>query len=554
MKKIVVSLLASSLLFGAGVYAGAGLEQVKAYKNPFDISIDGKATEFNNTPLLYNNITYLPLAEMSAKLGVAVEWNAKEKKVEVKKNISIPGATGMIVTANEGGSLTFLDVATQKQKELKLMGSVHNVQVSPDGKTVWATVVPGGGHDDKIGESHEAQQGTMNMVDHSKMADQTDMNMTEMAKMMVQNGMNMADHAKIMDQNGMNMADHAKMMDEKVMAEHAAKLGVTLEKMKEVHQKMMSEMMASGNMEQMMKDGMMSDEMMKKCAELLGVPFEKVKELHESMAGSKHGHAGEFQQGESAHSTDSHGQTGGKLVVIDAASMKIIKEMNVGAHPAHVVLSTDGKYTLVTDSESNQVSIIDAKAFQKIKDVPVGNMPHGTRISADGKWAYIANMGESTVSVVDIVNQKEVKKMEVGKTPVQVGVTKDGNKLAATLNGEDALAIVDLASGKVQKVKVGDGPAQVYVDPSDKFAYVANQGTEASPSETVSKIDLATGKEIYQVKTGAGAHGVTTSADGKYVFVTNMFADTLTVLEAETGKVLADQQIGDKPNGIAFIQ
>lgn len=55
------------------------------------------------------------------------------------------------------------------------------------------------------------------------------------------------------------------------------------------------------------------------------------------------------------------------------------------------------------------------------------------------------------------------------------------------------------------------------------------------------------------MKTGAGAHGVTTSADGKYVFVTNMFADTLTILDAHTGKVLVDQKVGDIPNGITFI-
>lgn len=526
MKKIVVSILASSLLFGAGVYAGTGLDQVKAYKNPFDISIDGKAAEFGNHPLLYNNVTYLPLAEIASKLGVAVEWNEKEKKVEIKKTPFVPGATGMIVTANEGGSLTFFDVAAQKQKELKLNGSVHNVQESPDGKNVWATVVPSGGHTGNEEHGHQGQRG----------------------------GMNMEEHMKMMEQNGMKMTDHANMMDEKVMAEHASKLGVTVEKMKEVHQKMMKEMMASGNMERMMKDGVMSDEMMKKCAELLGVPIEKMKELHESMMGSEHGHAGPVQQEESTHNSDSHGEAGGKLIVIDVASMKIIKEINVGAHPAHVVLTADGKYTLVTDSESNQVSIIDAKTFQKIKDVPVGNMPHGSRISADGKWGYVANMGDSTVSVIDIVNQKEVKKIEVGKAPVQVGVTQEGKKLVAALNAEDAMAIVDLASGNVQKVKVGDGPAQVYVDSSDRFAYVANQGMAESPSDTVSKVDLATGKEIYRVKTGAGAHGVTTSADGKFVFVTNMFANTLTVLDAETGKVLANQEIGEKPNGITFIQ
>lgn len=90
------------------------------------------------------------------------------------------------MTANEGGSLTFLHVATQQQKGLELNGSIHNVQVSPDGKTVWATVVPGGGHDENKKESHK--------------------NLTD--------AMNMGDHADMMGKNGMNRGDHAKMMSQ----------------------------------------------------------------------------------------------------------------------------------------------------------------------------------------------------------------------------------------------------------------------------------------------------------------------------------------------------
>lgn len=163
-------------------------------------------------------------------------------------------------------------------------------------------------------------------------------------------------------------------------------------------------------------------------------------------------------------------------------------------------------------------------------------------------------MGGSTISVIDIAGGKEVKQIEVGKAPVQVGITKDGETLVATLNGEDALAVVDLSTGKVEKIKVGVGPAQVYIDPNDAFAYVANQGTAQSPSETVSKVDLKTGKEVYQAKTGKGAHGVTTSDDGEQVYVTNMFEDTISILDAQTGTVLSKVQAGKIPSGITFFK
>ena len=187
---------------------------------------------------------------------------------------------------------------------------------------------------------------------------------------------------------------------------------------------------------------------------------------------------------------------------------KLIKKVEVGKHPAHVVFTQDGKYVLVTNNQDNNVSVIDAKTYKLINNISVGKGPHGFRISKDNKFAYIANMGEDTVSVVDIENNKELRKIKVGKTPVTTGITSDGKTLAVTINAENSLAIVDLSTHKVEKVTVGVGPAQVYIESDDKYAFVANQGTEKSPSNTVSKIELATKKVVATVNVGKTPNGI----------------------------------------------
>ncbi|WP_310828755.1 YncE family protein [Paenibacillus pedocola] len=46
-------------------------------------------------------------------------------------------------TANEGGSISKIDAATNQVIDtIEIDGAVHNVQISPDGKTVGVTVVP----------------------------------------------------------------------------------------------------------------------------------------------------------------------------------------------------------------------------------------------------------------------------------------------------------------------------------------------------------------------------------------------------------------------------
>ncbi|SDI56855.1 hypothetical protein [Natribacillus halophilus] len=57
-------------------------------------------------------------------------------------------------TANEGG-ISKIDVSTNKVFDsIKINGTVHNVQMSPDNKMMGITIVPSGGHG-----GHEAHDG-----------------------------------------------------------------------------------------------------------------------------------------------------------------------------------------------------------------------------------------------------------------------------------------------------------------------------------------------------------------------------------------------------------
>lgn len=231
---------------------------------------------------------------------------------------------------------------------------------------------------------------------------------------------------------------------------------------------------------------------------------------------------------------------------------RVIKKVAVGNHPAHIVYTQNGKYVLVTNSEDNTVSIINAKTYKIIQTIPTGKGPHGFRISKDSKYAYIANMGEDTVSVVNLYDLKEERKIKVGKNPVTTGITSDGKTLAVTVNAENSLAIVDLVTDKIDNIQVGFGPAQVFIEPDDKFIFVANQGTKTRQSNTVSKIDLKTKTLAATIVVGKGAHGVVTDKNSKFIYVTNMFENTVSVIDNIKNEVIVTVPVGQTPNGISY--
>lgn len=227
-----------------------------------------------------------------------------------------------------------------------------------------------------------------------------------------------------------------------------------------------------------------------------------------------HGDSSDSNHDES--SEDGHDNSmrmNGKVLFFDPNTDKMLKEVEVGNHPAHIVFTEDGKYVLVTNTEDHNVSVINAEDYSFVQTIQTGKGPHGFRVSADSQFAYVAIMGEDTVSVLNLKSLKEEKKIKVGETPVTTGITSDNKTLVVSLNKENILAIVDLASGKVEKITVGNGPAQVYVQEDDQFVYVANQGTVDSPSNSLSKIDLKTKQVVATIETGKGTHGVVTSPD-----------------------------------------
>ncbi|MDO8769190.1 MAG: cytochrome D1 domain-containing protein [Burkholderiaceae bacterium] len=242
----------------------------------------------------------------------------------------------------------------------------------------------------------------------------------------------------------------------------------------------------------------------------------------------------------------------GAVWAIDTRSDEVVAKVPVGMHPAHVVVSPDGRFAYVTNGGDNTVSVIDTSAQRLVATIPVGQFPHGLRFSPDGKQVYVANLKGGTVSVIDTVSQKEVAQVPTGKGPAQVGFTPDGRLAFVSLSEENAVAVIDPATRKViRKVPVGSVPIQLYATPDSRTLLVANQGTRKKPSRTVSMIDLESFKVAKTVVTGAGAHGVVVDREGRYAYVTNTYANSVSVVDVKDRKIVKTVPVGKGPNGIS---
>src|SRR5262245_60847879 len=121
-----------------------------------------------------------------------------------------------------------------------------------------------------------------------------------------------------------------------------------------------------------------------------------------------------------------------------------------------------------------------------------------------------------------------------------ITISADGKYVWSVNPGADNVSVIYAKTNKViAKIKVGDEPQSVAVDPNNRYAYVANAAsgsvtviriTKAKGSKLKAKADTRAGKKG-QIVTGSEPWNVVVSPNGKRVYVANSAQDTITVID-----------------------
>lgn len=92
--------------------------------------------------------------------------------------------------------------------------------------------------------------------------------------------------------------------------------------------------------------------------------------------------------------------------------------------PIQMYATPDGKYLYVADQgfyEDQPISSllyrVDVASKKVDKQISLGQAPHGVVVSKDGTMVFVTNLVSNEVSVVDIQSNTEVKRIPVGKSP-----------------------------------------------------------------------------------------------------------------------------------------
>ena len=83
MKKILLGFVIGFMVASSFAVFATGTDIFTAQKATFEIEVNGEKFEGENPPVVIEGRTYLALRDTGEALGVTVEWNETERKVEI---------------------------------------------------------------------------------------------------------------------------------------------------------------------------------------------------------------------------------------------------------------------------------------------------------------------------------------------------------------------------------------------------------------------------------------------------------------------------------------
>jgi YVTN family beta-propeller protein len=210
---------------------------------------------------------------------------------------------------------------------------------------------------------------------------------------------------------------------------------------------------------------------------------------------------------------------------VNARTWRVEKRILLSGRPNNVDVSKDGRrvYVGIRDAPG-AVDVIDADSMAKLKTVAVKGEIHNVYVTPDGKHVVAGSIAASTISVIDTATDTLAWTitLSAGIRPMAFTRNPDGStkEIIVQLSNYHGLAVVDFASRKeVRRVELPDVAGHER----------ETEGLQGSPS-----------------------HGLAISPDGKVLWATSKYYDSVVALSLPDLRVLQVVPVGLHPDWLTI--
>lgn len=233
----------------------------------------------------------------------------------------------------------------------------------------------------------------------------------------------------------------------------------------------------------------------------------------------------------------------GVLYVLDIKNEKIIESVSIGGNLSQVVVCNNELF--IANEDSNSIYVIDKYSLEPVGIITVENMPHGFAYDEIENKLYVPCI--NSIVCVDVERKIVEKKMDFEYKSWHIKIDKyKGRLYASTLDGK----ILILDKKTLEIVGIIDGfliPVEICINYNKNNVYVADLGYKS-----IKVLNYINNKEIKTVTIDGFPQGLELSNDGKLLFLTDTFNNSVKVFRTDINELIKEIRVGKEPTTIIY--
>lgn len=231
-----------------------------------------------------------------------------------------------------------------------------------------------------------------------------------------------------------------------------------------------------------------------------------------------------------------------------ASGYHLLKKIEVGGEGGWDYLFVDGAARRLYVSRGTRMMVFDADTGKSVGEIPDTPGVHGVAIAEDLGRGFTSNGRDGSVTIFELKTLKPISKVKVGTNPDCIIYDPATHRVFAFNRGSSDVSAIDAKTGEVAglialgghpEFATADGKGMVFVNLDNKSEIVAIDSKKLEA------------KAHWSVAPGEDPSGM--AIDRKHNRLFSVCGNKkMTVMNAATGKVVADVPIGSGPDAAAF--
>ena len=249
----------------------------------------------------------------------------------------------------------------------------------------------------------------------------------------------------------------------------------------------------------------------------------------------------------------------GELLCFDPVSDTVTRRMKIGPRPNQLACTPDGKLVYIPCDDATWW-VIDTVKGEVLKKIATGGRPHNTLCSPDGKRMYLGPKGSYHVLIADATTHKLIGEIPTSDAPRPIALSKDEKRLYANVDTLIGFEVADVEKRKVIHRIEAEVPAELLRKPS------RSHGIGLRPDEKelwmcdvyhdrtyVFDLTVDPPKQTETIVMKGGGYWLCFSPDGKNCYISERIGDSVAVIDTATKKTVARIAVGRAPKRVLVV-